>query len=674
MCLALLPGGALGQTIPDNSSTDFVIDSSTRNAAITGNTTDGSAVIGGIADTSGLSAGDSITGAGIPGRANIVSVDSASQITISDAATATGTATTLNTAPPAVPTNTTLNDIHSIEITDTMHRIIDIGTGTLRVGSDGFIRRTPTNKDSVTVNGGSLTAGGADNTAGTLTLQSNGDSGTRDHRWQSLHINADIVDNGSGAVSVTKRGNFITVLSGNNTYSGGTTVLDGSGAAGGGYLRVAGPNSLGPGDVTVEGTGTDTDGGVHLDGAGVYNNDFYISGRGSDMYKLGRDVRGAIWLDANAEVAGTVTLTNDSRITGAPSDSVEISGKITGDYDLTFGNRHSNRDQGTVTLSNTNNDWGGDTILRQNSTSTSSRFLSLQLGDSEVIPHGAGKGNLNFLVSGDGWCRLALNGFSETINGLSSNSRHPNRRLIYSTAAGEVTFTMGAGDADGVFYGQIQDGSGTVNVTKTGSGTQILDSGVYSYSGATDVQGGTLDMQGTLTGTSGVTVHSGAAFHYSNDNALDRDVTLDGGTFRHTSTADYAGALTHNSGELEGTNWEGSLSGLTIGAGQTVAPGTSPGAAVTSSQTWAPGGTFEFEINNPDGTAGVNWDHLTVSDSLDISGLSPANPFTISLVSLTAADDPGVLAGFDPEADYEWEFASYGTLGGTFSADLFDIE
>ena len=59
--------------------------------ATTGNTTSGSAVITNLASTSGLSARYQVTGNGILQNSNVVSVDSATQVTIDQEANATGT-------------------------------------------------------------------------------------------------------------------------------------------------------------------------------------------------------------------------------------------------------------------------------------------------------------------------------------------------------------------------------------------------------------------------------------------------------------------------------------------------------------------------------------------------------------------------------------------------------
>lgn len=68
---------------------------------VTGNTTSGSAVVTAVSSTSSLSVGDAVTAAGIPAGAAILSVDSASQVTLDVNATATATGVTLTPVAPA---------------------------------------------------------------------------------------------------------------------------------------------------------------------------------------------------------------------------------------------------------------------------------------------------------------------------------------------------------------------------------------------------------------------------------------------------------------------------------------------------------------------------------------------------------------------------------------------
>lgn len=128
------------------------------------------------------------------------------------------------------------------------------------------------------------------------------------------------------------------------------------------------------------------------------------------------------------------------------------------------------------------------------------------------------------------------------------------------------------------------------------------------------------------------------------------------GEFRYNSSVNYDGGEVQFSGTLSGTNWQGGLSGLAVGAIQTISPGNSPGHAVTGSQTWEAFGTYLWEINDADGEAGVNWDLITFTESLTVLS-DEVMPFTIQVTSLTLDDAPGVAQGFSAFGDYRWLIA-----------------
>jgi autotransporter-associated beta strand protein len=101
-----------------------------------------------------------------------------------------------------------------------------------------------------------------------------------------------------------------------------------------------------------------------------------------------------------------------------------------------------------------------------------------------------------------------------------------------------TTLVVGVNNGSGTFSGQIQNGgTGTMAVTKQGTGTQVL-SGACTYSGATIVNNGTLEVDGSLA--SAVTV---------NTNGI-----LDGsGTINGTVTINAGGTLAAGSSSAMGT-------------------------------------------------------------------------------------------------------------------------
>jgi len=148
---------------------------------------------------------------------------------------------------------------------------------------------------------------------------------------------------------------------------------------------------------------------------------------------------------------------------------------------------------GVLALGATNT-YTGDTVITRN---------ILKINAYGAIPSGAGYGNVILSATNGNpgnTSKLDLNTFSSTINGLNSifdpdaYPSYPNPPLVYSTStSGTVTLTVGAGDANGEFGGDIQDGGNGSHValTKIGTGTQSLTN-VNDYTGPTTISAGTL--------------------------------------------------------------------------------------------------------------------------------------------------------------------------------------
>ncbi|OQB80125.1 MAG: tRNA nuclease WapA precursor [Planctomycetes bacterium ADurb.Bin126] len=338
--------------------------------------------------------------------------------------------------------------------------------------------------EPLTINGSGTSGEGAlrnvsgDNTySGTVTLGSaariNSDSGTLTlSSGTAISGSYSLTFGGAGDVAVssviataslTKDGPGVLTLSGANTYAGNTTISAGTLKLGASGVI---PDGSGCGDVTVNGT-LDLNGYSEtingLSGSGTVDN---LSGSGDYGLYVGENNATSQFDGVIQNTSGTLALVK----TGT----------------------------GTLTLAGANT-YSGDTTIGAG---------TLKLGASGAIPDGYGCGN----VTVDG--TLDLNGYSETINGLSGSGTVDN-----ASGTGAYTLTVGGNDAYSTFNGTIQDTSGTLALTKMGWGTFTL-SGSNTYSGETTVSEGVLNIQhaNALGSTSsGTTISDGACLEIEGD-------------------------------------------------------------------------------------------------------------------------------------------------------------
>ncbi len=189
---------------------------------------------------------------------------------------------------------------------------------------------------------------------------------------------------------------------------------------------------------------------------------------------------------------GTVSLGSASLVTGFNNNDTTFSGVLQ-DGGISKGKGGSLIKVGTGTLTLTGaNTYTGETFVSAG---------TLLAAAANTIPS-----NSALLVDTKG--TFDINNLPTTVGSISNGPNGGGKIYL-----GGVTLTAGGDGSTTAFSGVIQDGGNAGGTggsfVKTGKGTLFL-SGANTYTGTTTVNGGTLDLAGSLT--SPVTVNSGATF------------------------------------------------------------------------------------------------------------------------------------------------------------------
>lgn len=446
----------------------------------------------------------------------------------------------------------------------------NIGTGNLTLNNNTALKANGTSSISRTI-----TLGGA------VTIDTNGNGFT---------ISSNIGE--SVPSSLTKISSGTLTLSGTNTYSLGTALSNGTLAittdanigsgtsaltlGNGTVLQANGPGALSSHTVTLGGSvSIDTNGNNFSISTAIAESSVSSLAKtgngtltlsGTNTYSLGTTLSNgtlAITSDANLG-SGTSALTlgggtvlqangagalSSHPITLADSATIDTNGNTftistpIGEV-VSSGSTLTKINSGTLILGGANSYTGGTHIIAG----------TLRAAASSAIPSSG-------LVTVDSGAVLDLNNFNQTIGSLSGDG---------NISLGSAKLTLGD-NTDQTYGGIISDSGLAGSLTKQNLGTLNL-TGANTYTGNTDVTGGTLLVNGSIQGGT-LTVSSGA--------------TLGG---------------------------EGTINAAIINSGA-ILPGNSIGTlSVTGPVTFDNGSTYEVELNP------------ISADLLDVTGTVTINP------------------------------------------------
>lgn len=301
-----------------------------------------------------------------------------------------------------------------------------------------------------------------------------------------------------GAGAVTKIGTGNQTLTGANTYSGLTTVSAG-------ILTVANNAALG---TTAGGTSVLSGATLALaDGITVTGETIGIAGSGGDSM-------GALQAIGSAEWSGAVTIESSGARLGAQVGGVlTVSGQIQNGASNTLAISAGIGGTGTVIISGTGNTYTGTTQIIRG---------VLKLGATNALPTGTILDVDSAVVSVSEDSVFDLNGFNQSVIGLQSSGAGTGTGGSFITNTSALTSTLTVVQSGTTNYkGIIMDGTGVVNLTKSGGGSLTL-SGANTFTGTITLSAVTNNeivvahnnaLGGTLGGT---TVGNGARVTLAN--------------------------------------------------------------------------------------------------------------------------------------------------------------
>ena len=448
-----------------------------------------------------------------------------------------------------------------------------------------------------------------------------------------------------GTAGLIKSGAGALVLTGANTVAGAVTITGGTlqigsdGALGNaandiannGTLKTTSDIALGAGrDITGSGT-LDIANGTTLTVNGVTSTSgLTLANTGTLAFNNAASNPGNLtttYTSGTARVTGNLNLgATDKIVNVAGGGALEVAGTVS--LTTGAGTELTKEGAGTLILSGSGSSISRVQIGRTGATPTAGG--TLRVADSASL--GAQEMYFNY-------------GTLEAANNLSTSAG-----VSLGGRTGAETIIGGSGgSADVTFNGAARF------FGATGTGGEFA----LKVNNNTTLAGGISGAAGTRTG---VTLGGAGTLNITGNSAAFTDRIITSDTVKLVVNSSLGSAVNVGNGSLLGGS--GSVGALTLSTGATLTPGNSPGLLTATSATFQSGSNLNWEIFNAVGTAGVEWDLLSVTGNLNVAALSSGS-MNLVLNSLSALPNTvGALAGFNSNDTYSWTFARAASITG----------